>query len=56
MCQNLIQNRIIKSLLKIHFVKTKHIKMRGDIDEFLSLLNSWKNWFEVLTRNHRIEL
>ena len=26
-------NRIIRSLLKTHLVKTKHIKMRMDIDE-----------------------
>ena len=47
MCQKPHTNRIIRSLLRTHFVKPKHIKMRMDIDEFLSLLNIYIN---VVTR------
>ena len=47
-------NRIIRSLLKTHFVKTKHIKMRRDIDEFfVSPEHLEKSSYEVLTRHHR---
>ena len=46
-------NQIIRSLLKTHFVKTKHIKIRRDIDEFLvSPKHLEKCSYEVLT-NHR---
>ena len=46
-------NRIIRSLLKTHFVKTKHIKMRRDIDElFVSPEHLDKCSYEVLTRHH----
>ena len=34
MCQNLLQIEYFRSLSKTHFVKTKHIKMRRDIDQF----------------------
>ena len=47
-------NLIIKSLLKAHFVKIKHIKMRRDIDElFVSPKHLQKCSYEVLTRHHR---
>ena len=38
----------------MHVVKTKHIKMRKDIDElFVSPEHSAKCSYEVLTRDHR---
>ena len=47
-------NRIIRSLLKSHVVKTKHIKIRRDIDElFVSSEHSVKCSYKVLTRHHR---
>ena len=47
-------NQIIRSLLKTHFVKTKHIKMRRDIDElFVSPEHLEKCSYGVLTRHHR---
>ena len=47
-------NRIIRSLLKTHFIKTKHMKMRRDIDElFVSPEHLVKCSYEVLTRHHQ---
>ena len=47
-------NRIIRSLLKTHFVKTKHIKMRRDIDDFfVPPKHLEKCSYEVLTRHRR---
>ena len=47
-------NQIIRSLLNTYFVKTKHIKMRRNIDElFVSPEHLKKYSYEVLTRHHR---
>ena len=47
-------NQIIGSLLKTHFVKTKHIKMRRDINEFFVSPEHLQKWsYEVLTRHHQ---
>ena len=47
-------NQIIRSLLKTHFVKTKHIKMRRDTSEFfVSPEHLKKCSYEVLTRHYR---
>ena len=55
--QNLITKNVLNnyaSLLKTHFVKTKHIKKRRDFDElFVSPEHSVKCSYEVLTRNHQ---
>ena len=50
----LYTNRIIRSLLKTHFIKTKHIKMRSDIDEFLVPPEHLEKCrYKVLTRDQR---
>ena len=46
-------NAIIRSLLKTHFVKTKRIKMKRHIDEFLSPKHLEKLSYEVLMRQYR---
>ena len=50
-------HRIIRSLSKTHFVKTKHIEMREDIDEcFTSPEHLETCSYEVLTHHYRYML
>ena len=46
--------KIIRSLLKMHILKTKHIKLKRDIDEFyVSPEHLEKCGYEVLTCHYR---